>query len=89
MPQKLLVLAAPGAETESAAMAPCSAAIPAILAVLPRSTRPPQTAEDNENAFFEFPNRIARPSISGRWWVALYMGLDTKRARPSVWRRWA
>ena len=34
MPQKLLVLAAPGAETESAAMAPCSAAIPAILAVL-------------------------------------------------------
>jgi hypothetical protein len=33
-PQKLLVLAAPGAETESDAMAPCSAAIPAILAVL-------------------------------------------------------
>jgi hypothetical protein len=37
LPQKLLVLAAPGAETESDAMAPCSAAIPAILSLSPLS----------------------------------------------------
>ena len=34
MHQKLVVLAAPGKKMESGSMAPCNAAIPAILAVL-------------------------------------------------------
>jgi hypothetical protein len=40
LPQKLLPLAAPGADMESDAMAPCSAAIPAILGALLFSLNP-------------------------------------------------
>jgi hypothetical protein len=44
LPQKLQALAAPGAEMASDAMAPCSAAIPAILGGLLFLSQP-QTAE--------------------------------------------
>lgn len=74
-PQKVLVLAAaPGAEIESAPMAPCSAAIPAIF-FLAEPNRKPQreataAAVDNETPLV-FPDRITEVPFSSYRWASI------------------